>query len=108
MKTRVKRRTIVKRTRTKRRTKQIKTRYRYKMRRNLKGGWGNLSLGGTQKEEEKEPLMNRQQMANELGVSLVTITDWMKKGLPFHRLNGRIYFLRSEVLKSMTHHHVKQ
>lgn len=62
----------------------------------------------TKKEEEKEPLMNRQQMANELGVSLVTITDWMKKGLPFHRLNGRIYFLRSEVLKSMTHHHVKQ
>ena len=48
MKTRVKRRRV-KRTRVKRRTK---TRCRYKMRRNLKGGWGFPSIGG--KDEQKE------------------------------------------------------
>jgi hypothetical protein len=51
--------------------------------------------------EEKEPLLTREQMARELHISLVTITDWMKKGLPYLRLNGRIYFLRSEVMASM-------
>ena len=48
MKTRVKRRRV-KRTRVKRR----KTRCRYKMRRNLKGGWG-FSLGGKLEEEEQQ------------------------------------------------------
>ena len=57
--------------------------------------------------KEKEPLLNRNQMANELGVSLVTLTDWTKKGLPHFRLNGRVYFIRSEVLKSMSHHNFK-
>ena len=42
----------------------------------------------------------RQQIAAELGISLVTLTDWMKKGLPYLRLNGRVYFKRSEVIAS--------
>lgn len=54
-----------------------------------------------EKSDEKEPLLTREQMAKELHISLVTITDWMKKGLPYRRLNGRIYFLRSEVMESM-------
>lgn len=53
--------------------------------------------------KETEPLLTREQMARELHISLVTITDWMKKGLPYLRLNGRIYFLRSEVMAAMKH-----
>ncbi|MEX2564870.1 MAG: helix-turn-helix domain-containing protein [Cyclobacteriaceae bacterium] len=51
---------------------------------------------------EKEKLLTKKEMAEELDVSLVTLTDWMKKGLPFLRLNKRIYFRREEVLKSMS------
>ncbi len=55
----------------------------------------------------EEPLLSRQQMAAELNISLVTITDWMKKGLPYLRLNGRVYFRRSEVIASMRHNVLK-
>jgi hypothetical protein len=48
--------------------------------------------------EKEEPLISRKVVAGYLGISLVTLTDWMKKGLPFHRLNGRVYFQKSEVL----------
>jgi hypothetical protein len=34
-------------------------------------------------------------------VSLVTLTDWMKKGLPFLRLHKRVYFKKSQVLNMM-------
>lgn len=39
-----------------------------------------------------ERLLSKQELAAELGVSLVTLTDWMKKGLPFLRLHKRVYF----------------
>jgi len=56
----------------------------------------------------EEPLLSRQQIATELGISLVTLNDWMKKGLPFLRLNGRVYFKRSEVIASMKHNVLKR
>lgn len=49
--------------------------------------------------DKEEPLISRRDIAGYLGISLVTLTDWMKKGLPFHRLNGRVYFQKSEVLE---------
>lgn len=49
----------------------------------------------------EERLLSKRELAAELGVSLVTLTDWMKKGLPFLRLHKRVYFKRSEVLKIM-------
>ena len=51
---------------------------------------------------QEERLLSKQELAAELGVSLVTLTDWMKKGLPFLRLHKRVYFKKSEVLKIMT------
>lgn len=57
----------------------------------------------TQKKEDKE-LLTKKEMAEELDVSLVTLTDWMKKGLPYLRLNKRVYFQREEVLKAMDKH----
>ena len=49
--------------------------------------------------EREELLVSRKEIAGYLGISLVTLTDWMKKGLPFHRLNGRVYFQKSKVLE---------
>ena len=49
----------------------------------------------------EERLLSKQELSVELGVSLVTLTDWMKKGLSFLRLHKRVYFKRSEVLKIM-------
>lgn len=50
-----------------------------------------------------EPLKTRKEMAKDLDISLVTLGEWMKKGLPYRRLNGRIYFLFSEVMDYMKH-----
>ncbi len=58
-----------------------------------------FKTGSSQPAEEW--LLSKQELAAELGVSLVTLTDWMKKGLPFLRLHKRVYFKKSEVLKIM-------
>lgn len=50
---------------------------------------------------QEERLLSKQELAKELGVSLVTLTDWMKKDLPFFRLHKRVYFKRSEVMAVM-------
>jgi hypothetical protein len=55
----------------------------------------------------EEPLLSRQQIAAELGISLVTLHAWMKTGLPYLRMNGRVYFKRSEVIASMKHNRLK-
>jgi len=51
--------------------------------------------------QNSEKLLSKQELAAELGVSLVTLTDWMKKGLPYLRLHKRVYFKKSEVLNAM-------
>jgi predicted DNA-binding transcriptional regulator AlpA len=48
-----------------------------------------------------ERLLSKQELSKELGVSLVTLTSWMKKGLPFLRLHKRVYFKKSKVLEVM-------
>jgi predicted DNA-binding transcriptional regulator AlpA len=60
---------------------------------------GMESATNNQTAEKEEPLISRKQVASFLGISLVTLTDWMKRGLPFHKVNGRVYFQRSEVLE---------
>jgi predicted DNA-binding transcriptional regulator AlpA len=45
-----------------------------------------------------EPLISRKEIGAFLGISMVTLNDWMKKGLPNNKVNGRVYFYRSEVL----------
>lgn len=49
--------------------------------------------------ENGEPLLSRDEVADILRVSLVTLTDWMKRGLPFHKQRGRVYFILSEVME---------
>jgi hypothetical protein len=59
-----------------------------------------FKTGGIQ-PSDAEKLLSKQELAAELGVSLVTLTDWMKKGLPYLRLHKRVYFKKSEVLNAM-------
>jgi hypothetical protein len=66
-----------------------------------------LQQTGVRTKPADEPLLSRRDMAAELAVSLVTLTDWMKKGLPYLRMNGRVYFRRSEVIESMSHNKLK-
>lgn len=47
---------------------------------------------------EDEPLLTRKEIAGQLRISLVTLHDWMKRGMPSHKQRGRVYFLRSEVV----------
>ncbi len=49
--------------------------------------------------EIENDLIDRKEVAKLLQISLVTLTDWMKRGLPFHKQRGRVYFVRSEVLE---------
>ncbi|MBN8858655.1 MAG: helix-turn-helix domain-containing protein [Sphingobacteriales bacterium] len=50
-------------------------------------------------QSQEEPLLTRKEIAGMFRISLVTLHDWMKRGLPFHKQGGRVYFLRSEVLE---------
>ncbi len=59
-------------------------------------------------KDDKDRLLTKKEMAEELNVSLVTLTEWMKQGLPFLRLNKRVYFKRNEVINSMTHNRLKK
>ena len=43
-------------------------------------------------------LLNRKEIAKFLRISLVTLTDWVKRGLPSHHQRGRVYFDKKEVL----------
>lgn len=49
--------------------------------------------------EIENGLIDRKEVAKLLQISLVTLTDWMKRGLPYHKQRGRVYFIRSEVLE---------
>jgi len=49
-------------------------------------------------QPQEEPLLTRKEIAGIFRISLVTLHDWMKRGLPSHKQGGRVYFLRSEVM----------
>lgn len=56
-------------------------------------------LVNSNNENSEEPLLTRKQIAGKLGISLVTLTDWVKYGLPSHKQRGRVYFIYSEVIE---------
>jgi len=49
-------------------------------------------------QSQEEPLLSRKEIAGIFRISLVTLHDWMKRGLPNHKQRGRVYFLRTEVM----------
>jgi len=48
---------------------------------------------------EEEPLLSRKEVAAIFRISLVTLHDWMNRGLPCHKQRGRVYFIRAEVME---------
>ena len=61
-----------------------------------------LSRLNQEGEHGEETLVTRKDISRLFGVSLVTVNAWKKKGLlPYHRINRRIYFKKSEVLATL-------
>ena len=62
-----------------------------------------LDMSAVQNDKDaalaQEPLISRKEISRFLNISLVTLNDWMKKGLPNHKVNGRVYFQKSEVME---------
>jgi hypothetical protein len=58
--------------------------------------------------ENEEPLISRKETAKRLEISLVTLTDWVKHGLPSHKNRGRVYFLYSEVIEYIRRNKLKK
>jgi len=55
----------------------------------------------------EEPLLTRKEIAGIFRISLVTLHDWMNRGLPCHKQRGRVYFIRSEVMDYVKRNHRK-
>ena len=49
----------------------------------------------------EEPLLTRKEIAKYLNISLVTLTGWIRKGLPCIRKGRRVLFLKSDVLAAI-------
>lgn len=56
----------------------------------------------TPKKQEAEKPLSQPEAIKFLGKSRQTLTSWRKKGIiDAHKLGGRIYFLKSELLAAM-------
>ena len=66
------------------------------------------SLEHFKSTEEEDKLQNRKEIAQLLNISLPTLTDWIKRGLPSHKQRGRVYFMKSEVLKYIKENKVRR
>jgi hypothetical protein len=56
----------------------------------------------TQKEVRSVDLITRQEAADMLNVSLVTLTEWCNMGiLKPYKLNTRVYFYKSQILEAL-------
>jgi excisionase family DNA binding protein len=56
-----------------------------------------------------EKLLTKREMADELDISLVSLTEWMKQGkIPYMRMGKRIYFKKNEVVNSMANFNHKK
>jgi len=55
-----------------------------------------------------EPVLTRKEIAKYLNISLVTLTEWVRLGLPCIRKGRRVLFLKSEVLAAMKRSSSKQ
>ena len=54
---------------------------------------------GSTQTTEPEKLLSRKEISAYLGITLTTLHKWMNKRLPYSCINGRRYFLISEVLE---------
>lgn len=57
---------------------------------------------------QEEPLLGRKEIATFLKISLVTLNRWTKLGLPCHRLDRKVYFLKTEVMDYLKKNKIKK
>ncbi len=57
-----------------------------------------------QVKELPEPFLNREEMIAILNISMATLRNWQKEGLPYHKVQNRVFFLRSEVFEHIKSH----
>lgn len=68
----------------------------------LKAFKNNTSLRGEEVSPDLPELITRIQTAKELNISLVTLSDWTKKGiLQSYNLSGKVYYKRSEIMQGL-------
>lgn len=61
-----------------------------------------LSKNHREKLNESDELIKRSDIAQMFDVSMVTVHQWMRKGIVAHyKMNGRTYFKKKEVLEAM-------
>ena len=58
--------------------------------------------------DQEEELLSRKEIAKKLRISLVTLTDWVKRGLPSHKQRGRVHFDKTEVIKYIKENKIGQ
>ena len=59
---------------------------------------------GNEDKASEDVFLNRKEIANFLRVSLVTLNDWVNRGLPSHKQRGRVYFDKNEVKEYIKNH----
>ena len=59
---------------------------------------------GNENKENDDVFLNRKEIANFLRISLVTLNDWVNRGMPSHKQRGRVYFDKSEVKEYIKNH----
>jgi len=70
---------------------------------------GIRNTGDNTEGTSSEKLLTKKEMADELDISLVSLTDWMKQGkIPYMRMGKRIYFQKNEVVNSMANFNHKK
>jgi hypothetical protein len=63
----------------------------------IKEFFENTISTGKEPNLNDEKLLNRKEIAEFLRISLVTLNDWVNRGLPSHKQRGRVYFDIHEV-----------
>jgi hypothetical protein len=56
------------------------------------------------KKESQEQFLNREELVSLLKISMATLLNWQKNGLPYHKVQNRVYFLWSEVFTYIQSH----
>lgn len=56
------------------------------------------------KHREKE-VLSKKETAEFLGISVATLTNWMKRQkIPYHKVERRVFFLKEEILEWIKSH----
>jgi predicted site-specific integrase-resolvase len=53
-------------------------------------------------------LLDRKEIAAFLKISLVTLNRWTKLGLPCHKLDRKVYFIKTEVMDYLKKNKLKK